>query len=105
MLRAGSVVVPVVVPTGHSVSPSASLVRYIVHSCLTAGAVASVKGRTKGKDVVPIRCTESTKARKTEVSLGTPLTVCSTTEKWAEVDTSGYHGYILTKHMTLDETE
>jgi len=68
-------------------------------------AVASVKGRTKGKDVVPIRCTESTKARKTEVSLGTPLTVCSTTEKWAEVDTSGYHGYILTKHMTLDETE
>ena len=67
-------------------------------------AKISVNGKLKGKNPVWIRAEDKAKARTlAQFHPGTVLTVYAQKEKWAEVDVGGYHAYILSKYVTLDE--
>ena len=68
-------------------------------------AKLSAAGRTKGSDPVWIRSAASSKARRiTQFDLGEPLSVyCQNEQGWSEVDVGGYHAFILSEFVTLDE--
>ena len=68
-------------------------------------AKLSAAGRTKGSDPVWIRSAASSKARRiTQFDLGEPLSVyCQNEQGWSEVDVGGYHAFILSEFVTLDD--
>ena len=69
-------------------------------------AKLSVLGRTKGSDPVWIRAEDSADARRiTQFDLGEPLSVYAQNEKWSEVDVGGYHAFILSEFVTMDDTD
>ena len=63
----------------------------------------SINGRTKGKSPINIRANPKNGSRILGgYVVGTPLTIFSIGEKWCEVDVEGWHCYILTEYVTLD---
>ena len=63
-----------------------------------------IDGRVTGKSTINIRANANNKARILgDYVLGTPLTIFSRDEKWCEVDVEGWHCYILTEYVSLDE--
>ncbi len=64
----------------------------------------SINGRTTGKSPINIRAKAKSGARILgEYVLGTPLTIFYRDDKWCEVDVAGWHGYILTEYVTLED--
>ena len=64
----------------------------------------SVKGRTKGTDTVWIRSEAKNSSRHLkEFRQGTPLVIFEMGPKWTEVDVEGWHCYILSEYVTVDE--
>ena len=69
----------------------------------TTGKI-SINGRTKGKSPINIRANPKNGSRILGgYVVGTPLTIFSVGEKWCEVDVEGWHCYILTEYVTLDD--
>ncbi len=68
-------------------------------------ALLSAAGRTKGSDPVWIRSSASSKARRiTQFDLGEPLSVyCQNEQGWCEVDVGGFHAFILSDFVTLED--
>ena len=67
-------------------------------------AKLSVLGRTKGSDPVWIRAEDSADGRRiTQFDLGEPLSVYAQNEKWSEIDVGGYHAFILSEFVTMDD--
>jgi len=65
--------------------------------------VISVKGRTKGTDTVTVRSRAKNLYRLEAFKVGTPLTVFSIEDQWANVEVGGFHCRIDAKYVTLDE--
>ncbi len=62
------------------------------------------KGRTNSNNTVHVRSLSKTSSRQiAEFGCGTPLTIFSQDEKWCEVDVGGWHCYIMSQFVTLDE--
>ncbi len=62
------------------------------------------KGRKDSKNTVHIRSSNTNNAGQlSEFICGTPLTIFYHDDKWCEVDVGGWHAYILTKYVTMDE--
>lgn len=69
-----------------------------------AAGTITVKGKTPSGNTVHIRSSNTNKARQiAEYPVGTPLTVFAQDEKWSEVDVAGWHCYILSEFVTLQE--
>lgn len=69
-------------------------------------ALLSVNGKTKGKNPIWIRAEDNSKGRRlVQYDPGMPLTVYAQNSKWTEVDVGGYHGYILSKYVTMETPE
>lgn len=69
--------------------------------------VLSYKGRTYSKNgttTVNLRAKAVNGSRILEsVVVGEPVTVIATEGKWSEVDCKGYHCYVLSEYITLDQ--
>ena len=67
-------------------------------------AQISVMGRTKGSDPVWIRAEDNANGRRIiQFDLGEPLTVYCQNSKWSEVDVGGFHAFILSEFVTMDD--
>ncbi len=65
----------------------------------------SYEGRTVGKSTINVRANAKNGSRILgDYVLGTPLTIFSRDEKWCEVDVEGFHCYILTEYVALNES-
>ena len=64
----------------------------------------SLDGRTRGKNTIFIRSAAKNGSRHlADYALGTPLTIFNMDEKWCEVDVEGWHCYILTEYVTMNQ--
>ena len=64
----------------------------------------SVNGKTNTGDAVHIRAKGSNSSKYlSEVPCGAVVTIFNYGKKWCEVDVYGFHCYIATKYITLDE--
>ena len=67
-------------------------------------AKLSVFGKTRGSDPVWIRAEDNANGRRIiQFDLGQPLTVYCQNDRWSEVDVGGFHAFILSEFVTLDE--
>ena len=63
----------------------------------------SVKGKTPAGETVYIRAAAKNNSRHLEeYPVSTPLTIFSENGDWMEIDVEGWHCYILSKYVTLD---
>ena len=65
-------------------------------------ALLSVKGRTKGNDIVHVRSRDKGCRDLGEYKLGTPVTLFDIIDEWAEVDIAGWHCRVLAKYITME---
>ncbi len=66
--------------------------------------VVTFRGKTTSRNTIHIRSGITGSARQLqEFSCGTPLTIFSKNEKWCEVDVGGWHAYIKSEFVTMDE--
>ena len=69
-----------------------------------AAGIITVKGKTPRGNTVHIRSSNSNKARQIdEFPVGTSITVFSQEGRWSEIDVAGWHCYILSEFVTLQE--
>ena len=69
-----------------------------------AAAIITVKGKTPSGNTVHPRTSASNKAKQLEeYPVGTPITVFSQDEKWSEIEVDGWHCYMLSEFVTLQE--
>lgn len=77
-----------------------------------AAGIITVKGKTPSGNYVHVRTSPSGKSgyvrdqetsKAVEYPVGTPITVFAKDEKWCEIDVEGFHCYILTEFVTLQE--
>lgn len=69
-----------------------------------AAGLITVNGKTPRGNTVHVRSSNKNTARQiAEYPVGTPIAVFAQDEKWSEVDVGGYHCYILSKFVTLQE--
>ncbi len=62
------------------------------------------KGRANSNNTVHVRSLSKTSSRQiAEFSCGTPLTIFAQDDKWYEVDVGGWHCYIMSQFVTVDE--
>ncbi len=63
-----------------------------------------IDGRTTGRSTINIRANAKNNSRILgDYVLGTPLTIFTRNDKWCEVDVEGWHCYILTEYVSLEE--
>ena len=68
--------------------------------------IITFKGKIDKNNPVHIRSANTNTAKQlAEFACGTPLTVFAQDGRWTEVDVGGWHGYILTEFVTLDEVK
>ncbi|MBR2823627.1 MAG: hypothetical protein IKE24_08085 [Clostridia bacterium] len=66
--------------------------------------IITVKGKTPRGNTVHVRSANKNTARQiAEYPVGTPIAVFSQEDKWSEIDVEGYHCYILSEFVTLQE--
>ena len=70
-----------------------------------ASAIVTVKGKTPSGNYVHFRTAPTTKAMQSRVGypVGTKIAVLAQEEDWYEVDIAGYHAYMHSKFVTLQE--
>jgi len=69
-----------------------------------AAGIITVKGKTPSGNTVHVRSAASRKGRQIEeYPVGTPITVFSQDDEWSEIDVGGFHCYIQSKYVTLQE--
>ncbi len=69
-----------------------------------AAGIVTIKGKTPSGNTVHPRTSNTNNARQMqEYPVGTPITVFSQDEKWSEIDIGGWHCYMLSKFVTLQE--
>ena len=69
-----------------------------------ASAVITIKGKTTSRATVHTRTSGSNKAKQIdEYPVGTAITVFSQDEDWSEIEVDGWHCYMQTKYITLQE--
>ncbi len=70
-----------------------------------ATGVITFRGKTTSKNMIHIRSAASNNSKQLEeFSCGTEVTVFSRDEKWTEVDVGGWHGYIMSEYVTMDDS-
>ncbi len=66
--------------------------------------VVTFRGKTTSRNMIHIRSGTTGSSRQLqEFSCGTPLTIFSRSDKWCEVDVGGWHAYIKSEFVTMDE--
>ncbi len=66
--------------------------------------VVTFRGKTTSKNLVHIRSGITGSARQLqEFACGTPLTIFTKDGKWCEVDVGGWHAYIKSEYVTMDD--
>ncbi len=66
--------------------------------------VVTFRGKTTSKNLVHIRSGITGSARQLqEFACGTPLTIFMKDGKWCEVDVGGWHAYIKSEYVTMDD--
>ncbi len=69
-------------------------------------AKLSVLGNVSGGDTVWIRAEDKdNSAHIVEFYTGEPMSVYAQNDKWSEIDIGGYHAFVLSKFVTMDEPE
>lgn len=70
-----------------------------------APGIITVKGKTPRGNYVHFRTSPSNKGKQSAVEypVGTPITVFNQEGDWSEIDLAGYHCYMLSKFVTLQE--
>ncbi len=66
--------------------------------------VVTFRGKTTSKNMVHIRSGVTGSSRQLqEFACGTPLTIFMKDGKWCEVDVGGWHAYIKSEYVTMDD--
>ena len=66
--------------------------------------VITFRGKTTSRNMIHVRSSNKNSSRQlAEFACGTPLTIFEHDEKWCEVDVGGWHCYILSEFVTMDE--
>ncbi len=66
--------------------------------------MVTFRGKTTSRNMIHVRSgTTGTARQLQEFSCGTPLTIFSRNDKWCEVDVGGWHAYIKSEFVTMDE--
>lgn len=69
-----------------------------------AAGIITVKGKTPSGNTVHVRSINKNNSRQiAEYPVGTPVTVFAQDDKWSEIDVEGWHCYILSEFVTLEE--